>query len=313
MALVRPIPLSMPGSSPQPALQRVLFGALHRVLYDGLRPLARRLSSRTLDRLGRVLAVPVGALFVALGGGARRDYLRQLRRSPGLWAQYRFGVREAVARARTNVGYLRPDAGLVERPGAAAWAARDEPSILTSWSAHGLVNVGVWAAGTGARFVRHPVGPEGGPAPEALADPAERWLAEKARVRHETFGDRQIVPGKNPLAYLRALRRGDPLMLFQDVIDPAGEAPLQRLLGLDLPIRTGAVRLARAAGVPLFYLTSGFEDGRVWVDVEGPLPLDERAVLDRIEASIRAEPWRWEHWHLALTSEVPDEPRRPSV
>ena len=103
------------------------------------------------------------------------------------------------------------------------------------------------------------------------------------------------------------------MIILQDVLDPTGEADPQTLIGLDRSIPTGAVRLARAARVPLYYLTYGFENGRFWVDAEGPLPVDEKAVLDRIEASIRAEPWRWEHWHLALTSEAPSGAPAPSV
>lgn len=272
---------------------------MHGVYYLGVRPLARCISFRRLDRLAAVLAVPIGALFATLGYRERRAYLRQLGLPSTTWALFQHSVREARARLRENISYLHPDIPIEVRPGAAAWLDREDASVLTSWSAHGTLRHGLWIATTRARFVRHPFNGEGGAGPEE-EDITKRWLAEKAAVRHDAFSATQIVPGTSPTAYLRALRAGTPLFILQDVIDPSGRAPDQSFLGMSLPIPTGAARLARAADVPLYVLIGGFDDGVPWIDVEGPLPADERVVLDRMEAFIREMPWAWGFWDLAM-------------
>lgn len=273
---------------------------MHGVFYLGVRPLAQRMSFRTLDRLGGLLAVPLGLLLVLFGAHHRRRYLQQLGEPATGLPLIRYCVREVRARLRETIGYLQPDVPIRVRSGAAAWAEQEGASVLVSWSAYGTVRMGIWTTETRCRFVRIPFGGEGGPLPAKVPDITQRWLAEKARIRHAAFADTQLVPGTSPTAYLRALRAGTPLLILQDVIDESGRAPRQPLLGLSVPVPTGAARLARAADVPVYVLTGGIQDGVSWVDVEGPIPSDERAVLDRMEAFIRAEPWAWAHWDLAF-------------
>lgn len=292
-----------PAPDPKPP-SRVLWSVVHGAFILGVRPVARRLSFRTLDRLGLVLAVPIGVLFAVLGRRMRLAYLRQLGLPTSWGSLLRHSIREARARLRENISYLHPDVPVKVRPGAAAWAAREGASVVAAWSAYGTLLSGLWTASTRCRFVRFPFNGEGEARPEEVRI-AQRWLAEKAAVRHDAFGKTQIVPGTSVTAYLRALRAGSPLLILQDVIDESGQSPPQELLGLSLPVPTGAARLARAADVPLYVLTGGVEDGVPWVDAEGPIPADERVVLDRMEACIRAEPWAWGHWDLAMRLGVP--------
>lgn len=196
-------------------LERTLWRLAHGAFVLGLRPLARRVSFRTLDRLAMVLAVPVGVLFAMTGASTRRAYLRRLGFSAGPWALFVHSVREARARVQENISYLHPDVKVEVRPGAAAWAALDGASVLVSWSAYGTLPCGLWTASTRCRFVRIPFEGEGAPPPPGGWDVTERWRAEKAAVRHDTFSETQIVPGRSATAYLRALRGGSPLLLRQ--------------------------------------------------------------------------------------------------
>ena len=291
--------------SPSLRLKRLLWRAVHGVFYLGVRPLAQRVPFRTLDRLGGVLAIPMGLLLVVFGAHHRRRYLRQLGEPATGLPLIRYCVREVRARLRETFGYLRPDVPIQVRPGAAAWAELDGASVLVSWSAFGTIRMGIWTTETRCRFVRIPFGGEGGALPSEVPDVTQRWIAEKARVRDEAFSATQLVPGGSVTQYLRALRSGTPLLILQDVIVEPGTVPNQSLLGLSVPVPTGAARLARAADAPVYVLTGGIQDGVPWVDVEGPIPSHERAVLDRMEAFIRAEPWAWAHWDLALRRAAP--------
>ena len=278
---------------------------MHGVFYLGVRPLAQRVPFRTLDRLGGVLAVPMGLLLILFGGHHRRRYLRQLGEPATGLPLIRYCIREVRSRLRETFSYLQPDVPIQVRPGAAAWAELEGASVLVSWSAFGTVRMGIWTTETRCRFVRIPFSGEGGALPSEVPDVTQRWIAEKARVRDEAFSATQLVPGGSVTQYLRALRSGTPLLILQDVIVEPGAVPNQSLLGLSVPLPTGAARLARAADAPVYVLTGGIQDGVPWVDVEGPIPGDERAVLDRMEAFIRAEPWAWAHWDLALRRAAP--------
>ena len=110
----------------------------------------------------------------------------------------------------------------------------------------------------------------------------------------------QIVPGGSPIAYVRALRGGHSLIILQDV--PEAGAPVRRLAGAERPLPVGAVRLARAARVPLYAIEASFRGGLLHLDLDGPLDGDEQALLDRFSARIREQPWAWTLWREFVQS-----------
>ena len=156
--------------SPSLRLKRLLWRAVHGVFYLGVRPLAQRVPFRTLDRLGGVLAIPMGLLLVVFGAHHRRRYLRQLGEPATGLPLIRYCVREVRARLRETFGYLRPDVPIQVRPGAAAWAELDGASVLVSWSAFGTIRMGIWTTETRCRFVRIPFSGEGGALPSEVPD-----------------------------------------------------------------------------------------------------------------------------------------------
>ena len=274
--------------------------ALHRLadhaLYAWARPLAAALSPRALDRLARVLAVPAAPLVLATAPAQTGAYLRQIGYPGGAWARLRFGYRKALARFRGEYVYLRPGARVRRGPGVEAFEARGEAAVIVGWSAFGIVGASLLAAERDDRVIRYPYGGEGGPEPEDVVEPWRRWAAHQASVRHRAIGPYQLLPGERPLAYVRALRQGRSLIVLQDVPDPTGEAPRRVLAGTERPLPVGAVRLARAARVPLYTLSVTFRDGETWVDLDGPHADDEQALLDRLDRQVRAEPWAWTLW-----------------
>ena len=282
----------MSTSDPPPVLHRVV----DRLFYECVRPLAKALSPRALDRLATVLAVPATLLTLATAPAQTRRYLRQLGHPAGVWGHLRFGYRKALARFRGEYVYLHPDAPVRKGPRAVAFEARDEAAVLVGWSTFGIFGASKLAAERDDRVVRFPYGGEGGPEPEDVAEPWRRWSAHQASVRHRLMGPYQILPGERPLAYVRALREGRSLVVLQDVPDPTGEAPRRSLAGTDRSLAVGAVRLARAARVPLYTVSVSFRDGEIWVDLDGPHADDEQALLDRLDRQIRAEPWAWTLW-----------------
>ncbi len=173
-----------------------------------------------------------------------------------------------------------------------------------------MVGATVLAAERGDRVIRYPYGGEGGLEPDEVAEPWQRWEAHQASVRHRLIEPVQILPGASPLAYLRALRGGRSLVVLQDVPDPTGGSPTRTLLGVERSLPVGAVRLAAAARVPLYTISTAFRDGELWVDLDGPHAGDEQDLLDRLADQIRASPWAWTMWRdfLPEPAGVPDTP-----
>lgn len=267
-----------------------------RLLYERVRPLAARVRPRTLDRLARLAAVPLTLASVARSPAQTRAFLRQIGHPTGAVGRLRFAYRKALARIRGEYVYLRPDAPVRRGPGVARFEARGEPAVIVGWSSFGVVGASRLAGERDDRVIRFPYGGEGGPEPEAVAEPWRRWEAHQAAVRHRLIGPYQILPGESPIAYLRALRSGKSLIVLQDVPDPSAEAPRRALAGTERSLPVGAVRLARAARVPLYTLSVTFRDGELWADLHGPHDDDEQQLLDRLDRQIRAEPWAWTLW-----------------
>ncbi|PAP77664.1 hypothetical protein [Rubrivirga marina] len=267
-----------------------------RIMYERVRPLAARVSPRTLDRLARLAAVPATLFALATSPGQTQAYLRQLGHPSGLRGRLRYAYRKALARIRGEYVYLRPDAPVRKGPGVERFEACGEAAVIVGWSAFGVVGASKLAGERDDRVIRLPYGGEGGPEPEDVAEPWRRWEAHQASVRHRLIGPYQILPSERPIAYLRALRSGKSLIVLQDVPDLSGEAPRRTLAGVERSLPVGAVRLARAARVPLYTLSVSFRDGELWADLDGPHDDDEQALLDRIDRQIRAEPWAWTLW-----------------
>lgn len=267
-----------------------------RLLYERVRPVAPRLSARAFDRLARLLAIPATLAALATSPRQTRAYLRLVGHPSGPLGHLRFSHRKALARFRDEYVYLRPADPVRKGPGFLAFEARGEPAVLVGWSALGMVGATRLAAERDDRVIRLPYGGEDGPAPDEVAEPWRRWEAHQGAVRHALLGPYQILPGRSPLAYLRALRQGRSLIVLQDVPDPTGAAPARRFLGAEWPLPVGAVRLARAGGVPLYVISVDFRDGELWVDLDGPHDVDEQGLLDRLAAEIRRQPWAWTLW-----------------
>ena len=267
-----------------------------QLLYERVRPLAVRVSPRTLDRLARLVAVPLTLAAVARSPSQTRAFLRQIGHAAGPLGHLRFAYRKALARIRGEYVYLRPDAPVRRGPGVERLQERGEAAVIVGWSSFGVVGASKLAGERDDRVIRFPYGGEGGPEPEDVAEPWRRWEAHQASVRHRLIGPYQLLPGESPLSYIRALRSGKSLIVLQDVPDPSAEAPRRALAGAERSLPVGAVRLARAARVPLYTLAVSFRDGELWADLHGPHDDDEQALLDHLDGQIRAEPWAWTLW-----------------
>ncbi|HIG74146.1 MAG TPA: hypothetical protein EYQ24_06120 [Bacteroidetes bacterium] len=283
-------------------LRRAVPAWGHRLMYGVVRPLAPRIPLRVLDAVGRVLAAGGAVALLAGDRGRIRRYLRLAGRPASGWPLLRHAYAEALARFRHNVAYLvpAPPHRVSERV-----AAIVGPAVFTTRSTYGQLAPSRWFADRDFRIIRTPYGGEEGPPPEAVEDPAARWRAHQAGVRRRLLSDWQIPPTASPRDYFRTLRSGRSVVLMQDVVDPTGQAPVRTFLGLQRSMAVGAVRIARMAGVPLYHLTTRFEGGTAVVDVVGPLPLDEDALLRRMEDEIRADPASWELWQMVLDAEPP--------
>ncbi|WP_412062930.1 hypothetical protein [Rubrivirga sp. IMCC45206] len=264
-----------------------------RLLYERVRPLAARMRPGPFDAVARGLAVAATPLVLATSPRQTRAYLRQLGAEAGLLAHLGFAYRKAAERFRGDYVYLRPHDPILKGPGLQAFEERGETAVMVGWSAYGMIGAARLAAERGDRVVRYPYGGENGPAPATLA-PSERWAAFQAEVRTGLIQPVQIVPGSSPIAYIRALRSGHSLIILQDVPEP--DAPLRRLAGAERPLPVGAVRLARAARVPLYAIDASFRNGLLHIDLDGPLDGDEQALLDRFSDKIREQPWAWTLW-----------------
>ncbi|WP_420457276.1 hypothetical protein [Rubrivirga sp.] len=288
---------------PSPARPSLAHRLADRLLYDVARPLAASMSPRAFDRLARALAVPAALPMLAVSPAQTTAYLRQVGHPDGL-GRLRFAYRKALARLRGEWVYLRPDTPVRRGPGLRAFEARGEPAVVVGWSGYHMIGAAALAAERDDRVIRFPYGSEGGPGPDAVAEPWQRWEAHQAAVRHRLIGPLQLLPGRSPLAYLRALREGRSLIVMQDV--PVPGADIRTLLGVERPLPVGAVRLAAAGRVGLYTISVTFRDGELWADLDGPHTGDEQALLDQLAGHIRAEPWAWTLWREFLLDPVPE-------
>ncbi|WP_412067421.1 hypothetical protein [Rubrivirga sp. IMCC43871] len=272
-----------------PAVQRLV----DRLLYERVRPLAARMQPGRFDAVARALAVAATPLVLATSPRETRAYLRQIGVSAGPVHHLRFAYLKAVERFRGDYVYLRPHDPILKGPGLRAFEETGEAAVMVGWSAYGMIGAARLAVERGDRVVRYPYGGENGPAPDTIA-PSERWAAFQAEVRTQLIQPVQIVPGGSPLAYIRALRSGQSLIILQDVPEP--EAPRRRLAGTERPLPVGAVRLAKAARVPIYAIDTSFRGGLLHIELDGPLDMDEQALLDRFSNKIREQPWAWTLW-----------------
>ena len=269
------------------------------IFHDIVRPLASVLSPKGLDLLNRALSLPAGLTLLAIAPEETWEYLRAVGHPEGLAGRVQFARRKALERFRGDAFYFHPWARVRKGPGLTRFESSGTPGVLVTWNCFLAKSLVGLVAEQDARVIRFPYDGEG--EPEETPSRWERWSAYKASVRARVFGPYQIVPGATPFAYVRALREGRSLFVLQDVPDPTGASPRRRLLGRLFSLPVGAVRIARAAGAPLYFITHRFQDGELWADVDGPHEMDEQALLDRISEEIRQRPWAWELWRNVLS------------
>lgn len=267
---------------------------LDRALYGVVRPVVARLPIGLVDALARVVALPAALVVVVRHGRALGPFFRQVGRPDGLGPRLRYGYAKALARFRGDYVYLAPGRPVLKGPGLRSFEAQGEPAVIAGWSQFGTIEAARLAGLRDDRVVRFPYGGEGGPLPCEVDEPWKRWMAHQGAVRQELLAPYQLLPGASPLSYVRALRSGRSLIVLQDV--PADGAPTRTLLGAERPLPVGAVRLARAARVPLRFMTTRFVGGLLEIDLSEPLDVDEQGLLDVIGAAVRDRPWDWVTW-----------------
>ena len=277
--------------------------ALDVLLYHVVRPVGRRTPFWALGLATRALAVPLGLGLFAFRSEGVADYLAAVGHRADAWGRLTFSVRKAHRRLLDDTHYLRPDAPPLIGPAYRRLLDGRAQAVVATWSWMGVASAARLAALHDARVIRLPYGGEGGPEPDRVPL-GQRWDAHTASVRHRQLGPVQIVPQGGPVAYLRALREGRSLLVVQDVADPRGEAPTREIVGVPQSLPVGAVRLAALRGLPLYVSAVRYRRGQPVYDV-APFEGDEQALLDRLSAAIRAEPWAWDHWRSVLPASGP--------
>jgi len=261
------------------------------VVYAGLRPLLRALPTRGYDRVARVLAVPAGLLLAVTERRRTRDVLALLGHADGPLVRVRFGYKQALARLRAAALYVYGEVPYRWGDRFRHAVASGQPAVFVYWNTHGIDTYVVCFRAAG-KLIRIPWGGEGGPRADEVAW-ADAWSAYKAEVRHTLSKPYQLVPGARRGQYAEALADGHSLFVAQDVPDPTGRSPRRQMFGRSIPMPVGGVGIARRAGLPLYVVDLTVTDGVLRAEADGPLDLDEQALVDRLEAEIRRRPWEW--------------------